>query len=187
MISRTVGAAECFVYITLPGKTEAVTAGRYVHDITRQGVSTGRFVYGRSYLARPDAVELDPVALKLGTRTHETVLMKGLFGALRDSGPDYWGRRVIERHAGLVQLGELDYLLHSPDDRAGALGRWANASNLISQAQRFLLAPAAARRIIDDMEAVVRSRWYDIARTAGVSNSDCTAIAGAFAYPGFRA
>jgi serine/threonine-protein kinase HipA len=70
---------------------------------------------------------------------------------------------------------------------AGDLGRWANASNLISQAQRFLLAPAAARRIIDDMEAVVRSRWYDIARAAGVSNSDCTAIAGAFAYPGFRA
>lgn len=32
------------------------------------------------------------------------------------------GRRVIERHAGKAQLGELDYLLESPDDRAGALG-----------------------------------------------------------------
>ncbi|WP_204319397.1 hypothetical protein, partial [Escherichia coli] len=29
---------------------------------------------------------------------------------------------VIERHVGKPQLGELDYLLHSPDDRAGALG-----------------------------------------------------------------
>src|SRR3546814_14796777 len=48
--------------------------------------------------------------------------MGGVFGALRDAGPDHWGRRVIERHLGKPQLGELDYLLHSPDDRAGALG-----------------------------------------------------------------
>ncbi len=36
-------------------------------------------------------------------------------------GIDSWGRRVIEKHAGKPQLGELDYLLESPDDRAGAL------------------------------------------------------------------
>lgn len=41
---------------------------------------------------------------------------------MRDAGPDYWGRRVIEKHGGKAQLGELDYLLESPDDRAGALG-----------------------------------------------------------------
>jgi serine/threonine-protein kinase HipA len=116
------GADECFVYVTLPGETEAVTAGRYVREANRQGVATGRFVYGRSYLARPDAVEIDPVELRLSAQTYETVLMKGLFGALRDAGPDYWGRRVIEKHAGLTELGELGYLLHSPDDRAGALG-----------------------------------------------------------------
>jgi serine/threonine-protein kinase HipA len=45
-----------------------------------------------------------------------------VFGALRDSGPDYCGRRVIEKRAGIPQLGELDYLLNSADDRAGALG-----------------------------------------------------------------
>ena len=45
-----------------------------------------------------------------------------MFGALRDAGPDFWGRRVIERRAGKAELGELDYLLESPDDRAGALG-----------------------------------------------------------------
>jgi len=42
--------------------------------------------------------------------------------ALRDASPNYWGRRVIEKHAGKVNLTELDYLLNSPDDRAGALG-----------------------------------------------------------------
>ena len=45
-----------------------------------------------------------------------------MFGALRDAGPDYWGRRVIEKHSGKTVLGEIDYLLESPDDRAGALG-----------------------------------------------------------------
>jgi serine/threonine-protein kinase HipA len=108
--------------MTLPGETEAVTAGRFELATSRQGIVTGRFVYGRSYLARPNAVEIDPVELKLGSRTYETVSMKGVFGALRDASPDAWGRRVIERHAGLAELGELDYLLHSPDDRAGALG-----------------------------------------------------------------
>jgi serine/threonine-protein kinase HipA len=48
-------------------------------------------------------------------------MMKGMFGALRDASPDSWGRRVIERHAGKSPLSELDYLLESPDDRAGAL------------------------------------------------------------------
>ena len=37
-------------------------------------------------------------------------------------GPITGGRRVIEEHAGRPQLSELDYLLESPDDRAGALG-----------------------------------------------------------------
>ncbi|HWE98415.1 MAG TPA: HipA domain-containing protein [Caulobacteraceae bacterium] len=115
-------ATACFVYVTLPGASEPVTAGRFVQERQRSGLTLGRFVYGRSYLARPDAVAFDPVELKLSERTYETVALGGVFGALRDSSPDYWGRRVIERHVGKPQLGELDYLLHSPDDRAGALG-----------------------------------------------------------------
>ena len=110
---------ECFVYITLPGQTEPVTAGRFELN---QSAPLGRFVYGRTYLEYKDAVEFDPNELKLSTRTYETASLKGVFGALRDAGPDFWGRRVIERHAGKAQLNEMDYLLHSPDDRAGALG-----------------------------------------------------------------
>ena len=114
--------SECFVYVMLPGTISFVTAGKLVLSTDRHGVATGRFVYGRSYLARADAVPLDPIELPLSERTYETTRLKGMFGALRDASPDYWGRRVIERHAGLAQLGEIDYLLHSPDDRAGALG-----------------------------------------------------------------
>jgi serine/threonine-protein kinase HipA len=110
------------VYIALPGETEFVAAGRYRLETDRHGVATGRFVYGKSYLARNNAVPIDPIGLKLAPVTYETSLLKGIFGALRDASPDYWGRRVIEKHAGKSQLGEIDYLLHSPDDRAGALG-----------------------------------------------------------------
>lgn len=113
---------ECFVYITLPGETAPVTAGRFALTVDRRGVPEGKFVYGRSYLERPNAVALDPVELKLAPRTYATLAMGGVFGALRDASPDHWGRRVIQRHLGKAQPGEMDYLLHSPDDRAGALG-----------------------------------------------------------------
>jgi serine/threonine-protein kinase HipA len=114
--------SECFVYITLPGETDFVTAARFRINTDRHGVATGRFVYGKSYLARRDAVPIDPIELKLASTTYETRMLKGIFGALRDASPDYWGRRVIEKHAGNTPLGEIDYLLYSPDDRAGALG-----------------------------------------------------------------
>ncbi len=121
MISR-ITASECFVYITLPGETEFVTVGKFELTTNRQGIPTGKFVYGKSYLKRDNAVPIDPFALKLSNKTYETNLLKGVFGALRDGSPDYWGRRVIEKHVGKTELGEIDYLLHSPDDRAGALG-----------------------------------------------------------------
>lgn len=113
---------EAYVYITLPGTTEPVTAGRFALDSDRNARPIGRFVYRQRYLDAPDAVEIDPVELRLQPGTFATTSLKGLFGALRDAGPDYWGRRVIEKHAGAPELGELDYLLQSADDRAGALG-----------------------------------------------------------------
>lgn len=115
------GANERYVYIALPSETEFVTAGRFVLSIDRHGVATGRFVYGKSYLARDNAVPLDPIELKLSNKTYETRLLKGVFVAIRDASPDYWGRRIIERNFGSPAPGEIDYLLYSPDDRAGAL------------------------------------------------------------------
>ena len=113
---------ECFVYIALPGATEFVTAGRFRVAPGSHGEPVGAFVYGRRYRERTDAVELDPVELRLSDRVYETARMGGFFGAVRDAMPDSWGRRVIERHAGLTHLEEFDYLLRGPDDRAGALG-----------------------------------------------------------------
>jgi serine/threonine-protein kinase HipA len=118
---------ECFVYIVPPGETTFVTAARFRVSESQDGASVGEFVYGRRYLERADAVELDPVELKLGTSRRETARMNGFFGAIRDAMPDFWGRRVIERNAGKAGLEEFDYLMHGPDDRAGALGFGLNA------------------------------------------------------------
>jgi serine/threonine-protein kinase HipA len=35
---------EAYVYITLPGQTAAVTAGRFERTVDRNGVAVGRFV-----------------------------------------------------------------------------------------------------------------------------------------------
>ena len=80
----------CYVYIQLPGSLEIATCGRYRLDLTEDGTSLGRFVYGQSYLARQDAVPLDPFHLPLATREYQTVKLGGLFGALRDVAPDFW-------------------------------------------------------------------------------------------------
>ena len=80
--------SECFVYIALPGETEFVTAARFQRSFDRHGVATGRFVYGKSYLERQNAVPLDPIELKLGTQTYSTTVLKGIFGALRDASPE---------------------------------------------------------------------------------------------------
>src|SRR3546814_13863511 len=94
---------ECFVYIVLPGQTEFVTAGRFRVSEARDGTPVGAFVYGRRYLGRGDAVELDPGELRLAPTTYETARMGGFFVAIRDSMHANWGRRVIEKPHGTTR------------------------------------------------------------------------------------
>jgi serine/threonine-protein kinase HipA len=68
----------------------------------------------------------------------------------------------------------------------GDYGRWANASNLLSQCARFLLSPTEATAIIDEVETVVAVNWYRTLKTHGVSEHDAQTLKGAFLYPGFR-
>ena len=111
----------CYVYLQLPGVLDVVTCGRYERETLRDGRVIGRFVYGKSYRERADAVPLDPYHLPITPRRYETARLDGMFGALRDASPDAWGRRVIEKMTGRVDLDELDFLLHGPEDRIGAL------------------------------------------------------------------
>jgi len=112
---------ECFVYIQLPGGLETVTCGKFAREQTRAGGAVGRFVYGRTYRQRRDAVAIDPVRLPVSAIEQETTKLNGVFGALRDAAPDAWGRRVIDRVLDRRDLDEVDYLLQSAEDGAGAL------------------------------------------------------------------
>jgi serine/threonine-protein kinase HipA len=109
-----------YVYLQLPRSLEIVTAGLFQQE-DRSGIALGVFVYNPSYLARSDAVPLDPFELPLREGRFETAKLNGIFGALRDASPDTWGRRIIERHLNRFDLSEVDYLLNSPEDRVGAL------------------------------------------------------------------
>ena len=107
-----------FVFVQLPATGEVVVAGRYELDPNPAGY-VGHFTYGRSYLARAERIALDPIHLPLREGTVRTALNEGLFGALRDAAPDFWGRVVIERtHS---PGNELDYLLATSNTRVGAL------------------------------------------------------------------
>ncbi len=112
---------ECFVYLQLPQSLEVVPCARFVREPTRDGAFIGRLIYGRSFLAREDAVALDPFQLPLSPREFRTAKLNGMFGVLRDAAPDAWGRRVIEHRLGHQDLDEFDYLTAAGDDRAGAL------------------------------------------------------------------
>ena len=124
---------ECFVYIHLPGETLPVTAGKLVISKQDRNTNIGRFIYGKSYLARPNAVSIDPVELTLSDTAFETASMGGLFGAIRDASPDLWGRILIERHLGRTDVDEMDYLLNSPDDRIGALSFGTSQTPTVSE------------------------------------------------------
>jgi serine/threonine-protein kinase HipA len=67
----------------------------------------------------------------------------------------------------------------------GKWGRYANRDNLLSLCDRFLLSIDEATHIVDEMTTKVQATWYNVARNAGVSETDCERIRSAFVYEGF--
>jgi serine/threonine-protein kinase HipA len=68
----------------------------------------------------------------------------------------------------------------------GDQGRFANANNLLTQHSRFLLDEGEAKAIISSMAEQVRTTWYSVVRSHGVSERDAETIKGAFVYEGFK-
>lgn len=114
---------EAYVYIQLPGSLETVPAALLKVQTLPDGTQVGRFRYGDRYLERKDAVALDPFQLPLAKQVFAFTQLKGVPGAVRDAGPDAWGRRVIEHklERSAADLQEIDYLQHGPQDGAGNL------------------------------------------------------------------
>ena len=131
---------EAFVWIWLPGETEAVVAGRLDGN---GGIIL--FNYGKSYLERihdnkPAIPIYEP---ELPLKTGVLPLPGGLSipGCIRDAAPDAWGRRVIiNKILGLkgantdtTDLNELTYLLESGSDRIGALDFQCSPTEYLSR------------------------------------------------------
>ena len=114
---------EAYVYIQLPGTLETVPAALLRVQVLQDGTQIGRFRYGDRYLQRSEAVAFDPFQLPLAKTVFEFTQLKGIPGAVRDAGPDAWGRRVIEHklERSAADLKEIDYLLYGPQDGAGYL------------------------------------------------------------------
>lgn len=134
MTSDTTRPREVFVWIWLPGRTAPVVAGR-IHAEDDQFV----FVYGRSYLARDDAIPIyaPELPLRRGAIVPEPPLE--IANALRDASPDAWGRRVIAHrlsgsHGGANEFADLDeitLMLQSGSDRTGALDFQASPGDYV--------------------------------------------------------
>ena len=123
MTSET-GPEEAFVWIWLPREIKPVVAGRLARTDGQLA-----FNYGRSYLARKDAIPIYEPELPLKSGILRPLPGLALPSCIRDAAPDAWGRRVIlNRKFGLkspaqdtADLDELTYLLESGSDRIGAL------------------------------------------------------------------
>jgi serine/threonine-protein kinase HipA len=112
-----------YVFIYPPGQTEAVPAGRLDLVLRDRDLVTSQFQYGRRYMERSEALDVDPVSLpraEEGSAPRAPVNGLPLFGAIRDAAPDAWGRRVIENRLQRA-CTEVDFLDHAGADRAGAL------------------------------------------------------------------
>lgn len=122
-------SSQLAVFAYLPGEQTAVPAGLLTLEEEGASQTGADFAYGLRYLDRPNALEIDPVSLGLqdraairGVKLHPISGLT-LFGAIRDSAPDAWGRRVIEarRKVPLNSLPESEYLLAAGSNRVGAL------------------------------------------------------------------
>lgn len=144
MTSNVKAPDEAYVWIWLPGVTEPVVAGL----LSRQRDGRLSFNYGKSYLARADAISIYEPELPLKEGAIEPANRMQLPSCIRDGSPDAWGRRVIiNRAMGLkgddaaaVDLDELTYLLESGSDRIGMLDFQSSATDYVPrQAQSATL------------------------------------------------
>ncbi|MDA9453727.1 phosphatidylinositol kinase [Bradyrhizobium sp. CCBAU 11445] len=127
---------EAYVWTWLPGQTKPVVAG----ILSARGEQLV-FNYGRSYLARKDAIALYQPELPLRSGILPLLADLNMPSCIRDAAPDAWGRRVIlNRKFGARgkdidagRLDELTFLLESGSDRIGALDFQASPSAYVAR------------------------------------------------------
>lgn len=124
---------QVYVWAWLPGASDPVVAGVLTEQ---EGIIV--FAYGRSYLARTDAIPLylpelplqtGPIPPRVGT----------IAGCISDSAPDAWGMRVILQRVVGGNTDDVDllhpftYLVESGSQRIGALDFQHSADRYIAR------------------------------------------------------
>ncbi len=97
--------------------------------------------YGRSYLARKDAIPLYEPELPLRSGILPLTAGLSMPNCIRDAAPDAWGRRIIinrefgaqSRNVDPGSVDEFTYLLESGSDRIGALDFQASSANYLAR------------------------------------------------------
>jgi serine/threonine-protein kinase HipA len=138
-----------YVWIWLPGEVSPIVAGR----LDDEG-NTTPLAYGRSYLARTDAIPLYLPELPLTPGQQQPELLP-VAGPIDDAAPDAWGRRVVNRRLNVSResdLSDLSYLLGSSSNRIGALDFQASPDEYRSRgdAQSSLDDLYAAAEAVDE-------------------------------------
>ncbi len=131
-----------------------------------RGSETITFEYPDEWLVSPDRFSIEP-ALALTRGVFPPPAGQSIFGAIGDSAPDTWGRRLMQRlerrqaerdGRAVRTLTESDYLLGVCDEtRLGALRfRWAGeqtfqagAASVMSIATAAAALPARHRRSLE--------------------------------------
>ncbi len=126
--------SDAFVWVWLPSAVEPVVAGKLTADGDHL-----IFNYGKSYLARENAIPLYVPELPLQSGLIQLLPGLSMPACIRDASPDAWGRRVIiNKKLGIKgakadtgQLDELTYLLESGSDRISALDFQRSATDYV--------------------------------------------------------
>ena len=151
-----------FVFAWLGQEVDAVPAGQLTIIEEGPTVRSSTFGYGSRYLARQNAIPLDPTGLRLegampgARRLYSPENDLPFFGTIRDAMPDLWGRRVIENLLGAPpnSLTETDYLMRAGSNRFGALDVRPAADSLAHDGQ--LVPIADLRYLLDAADRVQR-------------------------------
>lgn len=111
-----------FVHIDT-GDGKPVVAGYFQLDHSK---NTGVFFYGKSYCENPSAFPIDPINLPLVYNKHFRVPVTrfnqtAIPGVILDSGPDEWGKRIINRLADPKPMTAADYLVMGSGFGVGAI------------------------------------------------------------------
>ena len=156
------------VHIELDGEVQPVGLAR---RHSARGGETITFEYADAWLANDRRFSIDP-GLRLGRGVFPPAQRQAIFGALGDSAPDTWGRRLMqraerrraEREGRAVRtLSEADYLLGVTDEtRLGALRfRWAGEVAFQAPTRAGVPSLVELGRLLGVTERVLRDEETD--------------------------